>query len=627
MPYGYNGKILRVNLNDLSFTIEEKDEAFWRTYLGGGALAAHYLLTEMEKGVDPLGPDNVLVFATSVFAGASFPGANRYTVAAKSPLTGAFGASEAGGYFGVELKKAGFEAVVIKGRAARPTYLFIHDGRVEFKDADKLWGHDLGYAQGHIREELGDDKVRVAGIGQAGENLVRYACVVNELKHTNGRTGMGAVMGSKNLKAVAARGARLPAVKDRAKLAEILKFFSDNLKTHPIQSLLWDGGTLGWDVESLDAGGILPTKNFRGGSFDKMETITFTALKKTALKGRGACHGCPNRCKLVVGGGKYDVDPEYGGPEYETTGAFGSNMLVGDIEAVAKAHELCNRYTLDTISTGVTIAFAMDCYEAGLITKKDTGGLDLRFGNAQAALQLIEDIAFRRGFGDLLAEGSVRAAKEIGHGAEKYVRAVKGQEIPMHEPRGKAGIGLAFATSQTGADHVRAPHDLLFEEGKFGVDDLREIGIYKGTPGRDLGPDKVRFYYYGHQTWNLFDSLSQCCFTVGPGKLLKMGHLVEAVNAATGWNTSLFELMKAGERTVTLGRLFNVREGLGKKDDTLPEIFYEPIETGALTGERTDRAQFKKAIELYYEMMGYDEDGVPTRSRLVELGIADLVKD
>ncbi|HEY3314626.1 MAG TPA: aldehyde ferredoxin oxidoreductase family protein [Bacillota bacterium] len=625
MPFGYNGKILKVDLSTSSYAVEEKDERFFRTFLGGSALAAYYLLTEMRPRVDPLGPDNVLVFATSVVVGAPVPGASRFTVAAKSPLTGAMGQAEAGGYFGPELKKAGFEAIVVKGRADRPTWLWIHDGGVEFRDAAGLWGHDTGYAQGRIRGELGDEKVRVACIGQAGENQVRYACVVNELKHTNGRTGMGAVMGAKNLKAVAVRGSKMPAFHDREALNRINRSFVEVFRSHPIQGLLYDGGTIGWDIESLDAGGILPTKNFRGGHFDEYEKITLNAMKDTILQGRGACSGCPNRCKLVCGGGKFDIDPEYGGPEYETAGAFAPNLLVGDPEVYAKAHELCNRYTLDTISTGVTIAFAMDCYEAGLLTKEQTGGLDLRFGNGRAVLELIEAIAFKRGLGALLAEGSVRAAKEIGRGAERFVRAVKGQEIAMHEPRGKAGIGLAFALSPWGADHVQAPHDLLFEEGKFGVDDLKELGIYRGTPGRDIGPDKVRFFYYGQQTWNLFNTLSMCCFVIGPGKLLKMGDLVSIVNAATGWNGSLFELMKAGERTVTLGRLFAVREGFTVADDVLPEVFYQPSESGLLTGRKIDRAAFVRAVQLYYEMMGWDaKTGEPKESKLVELGIADL---
>lgn len=626
MVYGYNGKVLKVDLTSLTYEIEEKDEVFFRTFLGGSALASYYLLTEMDKGVGPLEPENVLVFSTSIITGAPVPGANRLTVAAKSPLTGYFGESEAGGYFAVELKKAGFEAVVIKGKAPRPVWLWINDGKVEFMDAGDLWGQDLGYTEEQIRTRLDNSRIRVAGIGQAGENQVRFASVINELKHTNGRCGMGAVMGSKNLKALACLGTGKINFHDPEKLKEMGRYYAANLKEHPIQSLLYEGGTIGWDVESLDACGILPTKNFRGGSFEGMEKITYTSMEESVLSGRGRCSGCAVRCKQVCSGGKYDIDSRFGGPEYETAGAFGSNILVDDIEVVAKAHELCNRYTLDTISTGVTIAFAMDCYESGLLTKEDTGGLDLRFGNGEAALQLITDIAFKQGLGALLAEGSARAAEKIGPEAKAHLRVVKNQELPMHEPRGKAGLALQFATNASGADHVRAPHDLLFEEGKFGVEDLYPLGIYKGLPGVDLTPEKVRFFYKGHFTWNLFNSLSLCVFVAGPGKLFSMNDVVDIVKACTGWESSLYELMKAAERTVNLARLFNTREGLDRDADTLPDRFFMPLESGILEGNSLKREEFEAALDLYYGMMGWDDRGIPAKSTLVSLGIEDLSK-
>ncbi len=627
MAYGYHGRILKVNLENLSYEIETKDEQFFRNFYGGSALASYYLLTEMEKGIDPLGPENLLVFSVSVLTGAPVPGTSRFTVAAKSPLTGGFGEAEAGGFWAVELKKAGYEAIVIKGKALKPVWIWIDDNGLEFKDASEIWGTDTGYTENYIRNTLGDEKIRVACIGQGGENLVRYAAVVNELKHANGRSGMGAVMGSKLLKAIAVRGTKTLEFYDKEKLQELTKFFVSNLKTHPIESLLHEGGTIGWDVEDLDACGILPTGNYRGGSFEGMEKITLTAMKEKIHAGRGGCWACPVRCKHVCAGGKFDIDPKYGGPEYETVAAFGSNMLVGDIEVCSKAHELCNKYTLDTISTGNTITFAMDCYMHGLLTKEDTGGVDLVFGNGEAALQLIEDIAFRRGLGNLLAEGSARAAKIIGNGAEKFTRAVKGQEVPMHDPRGKYGLSLAYSTTPSGADHVRCPHDLLFEPGKFGVPELFPLGISEGLPGQNLGPEKVRFFYYGSQTWNLFNTLSLCAFTYGPGKVFTMNHVTDVVNAVTGWDISLFALMKAGERTVTLGKLFNVREGIGRDADTLPDVFFEPFESGILKGKSMDRTVFKKAMELYYEMMGWDlETGAPREARLYELNIHDLSK-
>lgn len=625
MAKGFQGKILKVDLTRLSVAVEERSEYFYRTFMGGSAMASYFLLTEMRPGRDALGPENVLAVTTSVLTGAPLAGANRYTLAAKSPLNDGFGESEAGGYFSVELKKAGFDALVIKGRAPRPVYLWVTDGRAELREASHLWGHDSGFTQTAIREELGDAKIQTAVIGQGGENLVRFASVVHDLRHSNGRSGMGAVMGSKNLKAIAARGRLEVEVHDKDKLRELTSYFARNMKDHPVCAVLKQGGTLGWDMEDLDSDGVLPTRNFHGGSFDKVESVTFEKLKATVSAGRRTCYACPIRCKQVAGGGKFAIDPQYGGPEYETSGAFGPNMLVDDIEVIAKAHELCNRYTLDTIDTGMVIAFAMECYENGLVDKTDTDGLDLRFGNGEAALALIPKIAFREGFGALLAEGSFRAAAKIGKGAERFAMTAKKQAFPMHEPRGKNNIALAYALSPTGADHIEAAHDMPFEEGRWAVPDLYPLGILKGVPARDLGPRKVRWFVYNQHVYSLLNTLSMCFFTVGPARLFRLKHIPEMVEAMTGWETSLFELVTLGERTTTLARQVLVREGLGKKDDALPDRLFEPLDSGRLKGWKLDREAFAKALDLYYEMMGWDvETGKPRPARLHLLNIADL---
>jgi len=627
MASGYNGKILKVNLNDLTYVVEEKGDYFYRTFMGGSAMASYFLLTEMKKGVNPLGPDNVLVLTVSVLTGTPLPGANRYTVAAKSPLSDSFGEAEAGGFFSVQLKKAGFDAIVIKGKAPKPVYLWIEDGKVEFKDAVHLWGHDSGYAQHKIREELDDDKIMMVCIGQAGENQVRYASVVHDLRHTNGRSGMGAVFGSKNLKAIAARGKGILEFHDKQKLKELAAFFAKNMEDHPVCTILKEGGTLGWDMEDLNADGVLPTKNFRGGSFDRVEKVTFDRMQKTVSSGRDTCYACPIRCKQVCSGGKYDIDPIYGGPEYETSGAFGPNMLIDDIEVIAKAHELCNKYTLDTIDTGMSIAFAMECFENGIITKEDTDGIELRFGNGDAVLTMIHKIAFKEGFGAVLAEGSYRAAREIGKGAERFALTVKKQGLPMHEPRGKNNMALAFATSPTGADHIEAAHDMPFEEGRWAVPDLYPIGILKGVPARDLSPYKVRWYVYNQHIYSLLNTLSLCFFTAGPARLYRMNHIVDMVASATGWETSLFELMLVGERTTTLARMVNAREGLDRRDDALPDRLFEPLETGPLAGVGLDRKQFERALDCYYDMMGWDiPTGQPREAKLYQLNIIDLAQ-
>ncbi|MGB6369903.1 MAG: aldehyde ferredoxin oxidoreductase family protein [Atribacterota bacterium] len=625
MPLGYNKKILKINLNDLSYTVEEKDDYFYRTFMGGSAMALYFLLTEMEKGVDPLGPSNILVLSTSVLTGTPIPGANRCTVASKSPLSNGFGEAESGGYFSIELKRAGFNAIVIRGKSNKPIYIWINDGKIEFRDATHLWNNDSGYTENKIREELQDKKISILSIGQGGENQVRYACVVSDLRHANGRTGLGAVFGSKNLKAIAVRGKNKLKFDDENKLKELAKFFVKNMKSDPVCQVLLEGGTLFWDLVSLNEEGILPTKNFHKGSFDKVKGLTFSQLKNKVLIGRDGCYTCPLHCKHVCSGGKYNIDPIYGGPEYETCGAFGSNLLIDDIEVVSKAHELCNKYTLDTIETGMAIAFAMECYENGIITKKDTDGIELCFGNGDAALKMITKIAFKDGFGAILAEGSWRASKKIGKGSEKFALTVKKQSMAMHEPRGKNNMAFAYATSPTGADHVEATHDMPFQEGFPAVASLYPIGILKGIPAKDLSPYKVRWYVYNQHIYSLLNTLSLCVFTTGPGRLFDMNHLVEMVQGATGWRTSLFELMVLGERTTTLARMFITREGFNKKDDVLPDRLFQPLEGGRLKGAKLDRKKFEKAMDCYYEMMGWDiKNGIPKKAKLYQLNIADL---
>ena len=622
MPYGVIGKILRIDLSNQVYSIDEPDEKFYRTYGGGGCLASSYLLRERPAGVEPLDPQNLLVFATGPLVGSRLPGDSRFTIAAISPLTGCYGESQAGGWWAPELKRAGYDAILVEGKAERPVYLWICDGEVQFRDATDLWGKVTGEAQDLIRQEVGHARARVATIGPAGENLVRYACVVNNLRHTNGRSGMGAVMGSKNLKAIAVRGTKVITLKDPETLKKMIKWYANHFMEHPIGKMLHDGGTIGWDVTELDEAGILPTRNFHSGSFAHAGKICGETFHKSYFVEAHACHACPVRCKRVArSDGPYHVDPTYGGPEYETTAAFGSLCEVANLEAVCKAHELCNKYTLDSISTGATIAFAMECFENGLLTLQDTDGLELRFGNDQAMIQMIEKIAKREGIGDLLAEGSWRAAQKIGQGAERFAMHVKGQECPMHEPRGKGTQALSYSLSSMGATHTEGPHDWTFKLG-FSVPDLAELGVLESVPAVYLGPEKARQFAYGQMTWNVFNTLGLCIFTVGPGKLLKMSQVAEAMQAATGWDTSLWEIMKLGERTITIKRAVSVREGISRKDDRLPDRFFDPLEGGLLKGKALDRSEFEKALDLYYDMMGWSrETGVPTAGKLVELGL------
>ena len=619
MPNGYNGKILRVDLERESIEVEEPNEILYSRYLGGGTLALYYLLKELKPRTDPLAPENILIFSGSVISGTPAPGLSRFSVAAKSPLTSAFGEAEAGGWWIPELKFAGFDAIHIRGRAKRPVYLWIHEGETEIRDASPIWGKFSKETQEEIRRELKDDRIRIALIGPAGERKVRSACILNELKHVNGRTGLGAVMGSKNLKAIAVRGRKRMEVADEESVKRLTRWLKDTYE-EPYFSI----GNLGTSrvTTMLSEQGILPTLNFREGSFAEADAISGETMSKTILVRRGTCYGCFVRCKREVEvGAPYFVDPIYGGPEYETVAAFGSMCGIGDLGAISKANQLCNAYGLDTISTGGLISFAMECYEKGILTRRETSGLELQFGNTEAMLRMVEMIGEREGIGDILADGMLSAAEKIGKGAEDYAIHVKGMPVPFHEPRGKIGVGLGYAVSATGPDHMEYPHD-PFWATEAGIALLRPLGIFEPVDVFDLGPQKVRIFVYLQQYWNLLNSLGVCMFTAKPFGTQTLNGIVDYVKAVTGWETSLFDLLKVGQRHANMARIFNLREGFTARDDTLPDRFFRPMEGGTLKGKKINREEFSKGLGTYYEMMGWDpETGVPKKAKLAELDL------
>ena len=616
MPYGYLGRILRVNLSKDKLSIEYPDEIFYRRYLGGEGFVAYYLLKELKPGIDPLGPENKLIFAAGPVTGVPIAGNSRNSIGAKSPLTGGFGESEVGGYWGAELKHAGFDAVIIEGKASSPVYLWIHNGEAEIRDASHIWGLETGDAQRVIREELNDNLVRVALIGPGGENLVRYACIMVDLKDAAGRTGMGAVMGSKNLKAVAVRGSGRIEVSDKRILTELSKHLIQKVK----DMRLCEYGT-GSLFEEYAASGNLPIRNFRDGEFQNAAALSAKNVKATVRVGMEGCYACPIRCKKIV---KIDepftVDPAYGGPEYEALASLGSNCGVDDLKAVCKANEICNRFSIDVISAGVSIAFAMECYENGLISDKETGGLKLKFGNAEALVRMVEMIGRREGLGDLLAEGVKRASEKIGKDSERFAMHVKGQEIPMHEPRFKKALGVGYAVSPTGADHMHNFHDTFLTPNSQELSVLAELGILEPIPLEKLCPGKIRALIYAVD-WRVLDNCLLLCSFV-PWDYVQKTSIVRAV---TGWNTTAWELMKTGERVTTMARVFNIREGFGRKDDWLPERFFNPRISGVLSDTAIDPEEFREAIDTYYKMMGWDENGVPTREKLEELDIGWVV--
>ncbi|MFQ5616000.1 MAG: aldehyde ferredoxin oxidoreductase family protein, partial [Anaerolineales bacterium] len=457
MPHGYNGKILHVNLTKSELTLEEPPLAFYRKYMGGSAMGLYYLFKESPPNVDPLSPDNVLALCLSVITGVPVSGQSRMTAVAKSPLTDCTGDSQGGGFFPAELKFAGFDGIVIKGCAEKPVYLRIHDGEAELRDASHLWGRITGETEAILKEELGDDKIEVLQIGPAGERLVRFATLISMSNRANGRTGMGAVMGSKNLKAIAVRGTRKPTLADPAGLRELARWGAKSFPDSDIAGL----GKYGTAevVGAQQRKGGLPTHNYNSGVFGGWEAIDGPTMYDTILRGadrgrqntqgRDTCFGCTVRCKRVVEitEGLYKVDPHYGGPEYETLATFGSYCGVDNLAAAAKANEICNKYGMDTISCGATISWAMECFEEELITVEDTGGIELRFGNAAAMVELTGMIARREGFGAVLAEGSARAAEQIGRGTAEFLITAKKQEAPAHMPQLKATLSVIYAVN------------------------------------------------------------------------------------------------------------------------------------------------------------------------------------
>jgi len=623
MAKAYHGKVLKVDLSEGRCWGEEIPEPLHRRYLGGAALACHYLMKELPPGVDSLSPENRLIFMTSIITGLTISGANRYSAAAKSPLTGGYGEAEAGGWWGPELKAAGFDGVIVSGRAPKPVYLLIADGKPELRDASRYWGELSGEVQDGLETELGDKRIRVLQTGIAGERLVRFAAIVNQLKHFHGRSGLGAVMGSKNLKAVVVRGRHKnePANKEEAKV--VFNWFKENYdrENDGMHKLGTSRGVL-----LLDKTGILPTRNFREGSFELAKEVSGQRMAETILTNTGTCYACSVACKREVDVPELGVTSKYGGPEYETIAATGTLCGVGDLKKIAKVNQLLGQYVLDSISTGAVIAFAMECFEHGLLTKGDTGGIELRFGNAEAVEQLVHMIGRREGIGDLLAEGVKRAAAKIGRGAERFAHHVKGQELPMHEPRGKKGVAVAYAVSPTGADHMEAPHDPVYEGFHHTGHPLGgPLGLIEPVDMLDFGSRKVKAFFECQKVWSLYNSVGMCDFVGAPIGSLSLDKLVDYVNAATGWDTSLYELLKVGERANTMMRLFNLREGFGRTDDMLPPRMFEPIGNGALAGERIDPEQFQKMLSLYYQMCGWDpETGVPTEGKLADLDLGAM---
>ena len=601
---GYMGKILRVDLSTGSLVDEPLNEDYARSFVGGSGLAARYLYDLADLDSDPLDPHAPMIFMTGPMVGTPMASAGRYSIGALSPLTGIWGESNGGGFFGPELKFAGYDGIVITGRAEKPAWLSIVSGEPQIHDASDIWGLGSYATQARIREKLRDPKARVACIGPAGEHMVRMAAVMNDHGRAAARTGMGALMGSKNLKAVAVRGRAKVPVADPDGFKQVLRDINAFLKEDMASQSLRMAGTASY-VDLALLYGDMPIRYYKQGEWDGGNRLSGVLMVEGYQNRIAACYRCPIAC------GRETRAPGYGlekvdGPEYETLGSFGSLLMIDDMEAVIYAGHLCNLYGMDTISVGVTIGLAMEMFEGGIISAADTGGLEIRYGDAEIVHKLIGMIARREGFGAVLAEGSASLAERFG--VPEMAVTVNRLEVPMHDPRAFAGMAVSYALSPRGACHM--------EGDMYGVDmgqvPASEIGIIPGDRF-DTSEEKGRIAAR-HQAWrNLYNALTICQF-MNPGVPL----ILRAVNAVTNWGLEAEDLLVLGKRLMTLKRMINLRRGVTRENDRLPEILMKPL-TGGTEGHVPD---VEALLRGAYEEYGWDpETGIPTEETLSALGL------
>ncbi len=610
---GYMGKILHVNLTDETTYTDFYDGKTLRQYIGGSGLGARILYDETDEFTDPLGPENVLIFMTGPLTGTRIPMSGRHAVVAKSPLTGIWGEADSGGHWGYMLKRAGYDGIVVRGAARRPVYLWVHEDGVEIRSAEGIWGQDSFITEELVQKET-NPKAVVACIGQAGEKLVKIASIMNDGKdgRAAGRCGLGAVMGSKNLKAVAVFGDAQTPVAEPEKLAEMGKTVAKQIveKTRAFSNFGTSGG-----LQTAEKVGDLPIQNWRVGAWEEgAAKISGQAMADSILTGKFYCQGCVIGCGRVV---KQYFSPftgvNGGGPEYETLGMIGSNTLLDDLETIAKANELCNRYGIDTISAGSAVAFAIECFEHGLITTEDTDGLELAWGDSECVLELIRMIGEKEGIGELLSEGTRRAAEEIGGMAAEFAIHVKGLELPAHDPRAYSSLGVGYATANRGACHLQG-FSYAFERGLKSPD----MG-FPEVLDRFAVERKGELAAKTQDLMSMFDSMKLCKFILNGG--IDIHDLVEWLNASTGWDMTMEEFMKTGERLYNLKRMYNVRCGISRKDDVIPmRILTQPRREG---GAGYNLPPLGPMLHEYYQLRGWSDEGIPRPEKLEELNLTE----
>ncbi len=619
---GYAGKILRVNLTTSEISTFDVTDEMAENYIGGAGFVSYFLYRELDKNVEPLGPDNKLFFCVGPFTGTLWPQGSRYVVAAKSPLSGAWGEAHSGGHWGPELKFAGYDGIIVEGKAARPVYIKIINDNVSIENAAHLWGKNVKETHEILKKDI-EKKVRVACIGQAGENLVRVACIMNDLDRAAARSGLGAVMGSKNLKAIAVRGTGAIDVADNDNYLDIMFELREKMLADPLTPGRVKYGTTSL-VELMNEIGRFPTYNLQRGQFDEADKINGEAVLNYLVKPR-ADFACTQRCARYtqVKCGRYAFIG--GSPEYETLSALGSRCGNSNLLSILYGHHICNLYGMDTIGVGATISWAMECHEKGLLDRNVVGNLDMGWGNHDTITKLIHMIAKREGFGDILAEGSYRAAQRLGNGTDKYVMCVKRQEIAGQDGRAQKSMGLAMAVAPRGADHLYA-FPVLDEIGFTDKIDL----VY----GKEYLPeiaDRLDTKHKGYMIWTnenfsvVIESLGACKYGTMVPPALFYDEVLKGLKATTGLDLTKKRLEHIGERIVNLNRMFNVRQGFSRRDDMLPDrCVKEPLPSGPPKGQV---CEIDILLDDYYDKRGWTNNGIPTSEKLRELELDYTLQD
>ncbi len=595
-------RVLKVDLRSGKFEDREVPKKDQVEFLGGRGLAAKMLYEENKTGVDPFDPENRLIFMTGPYTGTFGAFSAFYNVTTKSPLTGAILSAHSGGHWGPMLRKTGYDGIVLKGRSSAPVYLMITDSGPELRDASDLWGRDVFETTSELKKR--HEGARSTVIGPSGERKARYAAIMNDMHRAAGRGGVGAVMGAKNLKAVVVNGTKEVPQADPEKLKDLFKSATQTVKEKSAAFMKYGTSMV---VGITGKAGTIPTRNLQTGFFPEYDKIGGDAVVNNHKKKDVACYRCPLHCGNVTKAEKdYQVETE--GPEYETLAMFGSNIGNSNLESIIMANDLCNRYGMDTISCADTIACAFELFEKGIITEKETGGLTLTWGDHRTIVRLVEMTGKGEGFGALVGEGSRRLTERFGPEARKYAMNVKGMEFPGYDPRGIQGMGLAFATSTRGACHLRAT--------------MYVPELFQGVLDRFTVKGKAKPLKEMQELFTITDCLILCKFGARNAFANSWDNMVSLANAATGFGYTADGLKEVGARSWTVERMFNLREGLGRKDDTLPDRFFTlPIHDGPSKGAVVSREDFEKELEAYYALWGWDEQGVPTKQALSELGI------